>query len=219
MANIQVRRDKDGKLVSFSIRVFRGRDKDGKQLKPWTETFDVEPTWTEKSARKKAEARAAVFEMECRSGLTSDTRLRFDEFTNYVLGLKEERGLIKHSTLVRYRELATRIFPEIGHIKIRDLRVDHLNSLYSKLGQTGEKYTVDKAKAKIDLARVLPQQCKSHASISRDAGLAASTVAAAVRGECVSRDTAEKVAGALGMKIDRAFFVVTESKSLCKDDY
>ena len=56
MANIQERRDKSGKLISYSIRVHRGRGLDGKQLKPWTATFEVAPTWTEKSARKKAEA-------------------------------------------------------------------------------------------------------------------------------------------------------------------
>ena len=31
MANIQERRDKNGKLISYSIRVFRGRDASGKQ--------------------------------------------------------------------------------------------------------------------------------------------------------------------------------------------
>ena len=56
MANIQERRDKTGRLISYSIRVHRGRGADGKQLKPWTATFEVSPTWTEKSARKKAEA-------------------------------------------------------------------------------------------------------------------------------------------------------------------
>ncbi len=41
MANIQERRDKSGKLISYSIRVHRGRGADGKQLKPWTTTFEV----------------------------------------------------------------------------------------------------------------------------------------------------------------------------------
>ena len=52
MANIQERRNKDGKLISFSIRVFRGRGADGKQLKPYTETFDVPDSWSEKSKKK-----------------------------------------------------------------------------------------------------------------------------------------------------------------------
>jgi len=35
MANIQARRNKDGKVVSYSIRVHKGRDTaTGKQLKP-----------------------------------------------------------------------------------------------------------------------------------------------------------------------------------------
>lgn len=66
MANIQERRDKTGKLISYGIWVHRGRGPDGKQLKPWTAAFEVSPTWTEKSARKKAEAFAATFEKECR---------------------------------------------------------------------------------------------------------------------------------------------------------
>ena len=137
MANIQERRDKSGKLISYSIRVFRGRDADGKQLKPYTATFDVQPTWTEKSARKKAEAFAATFEKECKEGTRTDTRTTFQEYCEYAIGLKEQRGT-KHSTIVRYKELTTRIYPAIGHIKLKDLRADHLNDLYTKLGKDGQ---------------------------------------------------------------------------------
>lgn len=105
MANIQERRDKTGELISYSIRVHHGRGPDGKQLKPWTTTFDVSPTWSEKSALKKATAYAATFEKECKEGTTTDSRLKFAEYSDYVLNLKEQRGELKHSTLVRYREL------------------------------------------------------------------------------------------------------------------
>ena len=60
MANLQERRNKDGKLISYCVRVHRGRDAEGRQLKPYTTTFEVSPTWTEKSARRKAEAFAAT---------------------------------------------------------------------------------------------------------------------------------------------------------------
>ena len=137
MANIQPRYSKDGKLISYSIRVHRGRGPDGRQLKPWTTSFPVSPTWTEKSAKKKAEAFAATFEKECRAGTTSDSRLKFAEYCNYVIDLKEQRG-IKHSTIVRYKELTERIFPAIGYVKLKDLRADHLNSLYTSLAQPGQ---------------------------------------------------------------------------------
>ncbi len=136
MANIQERRNKDGKLISFSIRVFRGRGTDGKQLKPYTTTFEVPESWSEKTARKKAEAYAATFEKECKTGIRSDTKQTFASYCDYVISLKEQRG-IKHSTIVRYKELTSRIYPEIGHIKLKDLRVRNLNELYTALSADG----------------------------------------------------------------------------------
>ena len=65
------------------------------------------------TARKKAEAFAATFEKECREGVTSDSRMKFEEYCEYVLELKERRG-DKHSTIVRYRELTTRIYLPLG---------------------------------------------------------------------------------------------------------
>lgn len=137
MANIQERRNKSGKLISYSIRVHRGRGADGKQLKPWTATFEVSPTWTEKSARKKAETFAATFEKECKEGTTTDSRQKFASYCDYVIDLKEQRG-VKHSTIVRYKELTRRIYPRIGHIKLKELRADHLNDLYTFLAQDGQ---------------------------------------------------------------------------------
>ena len=137
MANIQERRDKSGKLISYSIRVHRGRGPDGKQLKPWTATFDVSPTWTERSARKKAEAFAVTFEKECREGITTDSRQKFAEYCDYVIDLKEQRGA-KHSTIVAYRDLTARIYPAIGHLKLKDIRADHLNMFYTFLAQPGQ---------------------------------------------------------------------------------
>ena len=211
MANIQERRDKSGKLVSFSIRVFRGRDADGKQLKPWTETFDVEPGWTEKSARKKAEARAAVFEKECREGTATDTRRRFSEYCDYVIGLKEQRGA-KHSTISSYKDLTGRIYPEIGHIKLKDLRADDLNLLYTKLGKTMVKATL--AKSMVDLPSVLKEKHITRAAIAKSTGLAECTVSAAVRGDTCSVKTASAIADALGLKLEKTFLTLNENKAL-----
>lgn len=141
MASLQARKNKDGQLSSFLIRVYRGRDREGKPLKPYTTTFKVQPGWTEKTAWRKASDYAAVFEEKCRSGLVADCRERFDNYCDYVIGLKEERGL-KHTTATRYRELTKRIYPAIGHIKLNKLQAQDLNKLYSDLAQPGvNKYT------------------------------------------------------------------------------
>ena len=187
MASIQERRNKDGKLISYSIRVHRGRGADGKQLKPYTTTFEVRPTWTEKSARKKAEAFAATFEKECREGITTDSRQKFAEYCDYVIELKEQRG-VKHSTIVRYKELTTRIYPAIGHIKIRELRADHLNDLYTALGKPGSKKTAERATAKIDLVARCKEKNLRFMDVAEKACLTVRVISPALKG---SRSTPE----------------------------
>ena len=213
MANIQERRDKSGRLISYSVRVFRGRGADGKQLKPYTATFEVSPTWTEKSARKKAEAFAATFEKECKEGMTTDTRQTFSSYCDYVIGLKEQRGA-KHSTIVRYRELAARIYPAIGHIKLKDLRVDHLNTLYTELSKNGMRKGTAHAAAKMDLAGYLKANKLSRAEIARRSGLAASTVSTIIKGQSVSLQAATAAATAMGLRVEKAFSVQEDNRPL-----
>lgn len=214
MANIREYRDKDGKLISYTIRVYRGRDIDGNQLKSWTTTFDVLPTWTEKSARKKAEAFAATFEKSCRQGTATDSRLRFDEYCEYVLDLKESRGTAKHSTLVRYRELTARIYPAIGHFKLREIRADHLNDLYTQLCKTGNGAAKGHAVSKVDFPALLKAHSITRKELADKAGIAINAVYAAVKGESVSMKTASAIAAALNLDIEKIFTVTEEKRTL-----
>ena len=96
----------------------------------------MSPSWTEKSARKKAADFAATFEDKCKQGLATDTRLTFREYAEYVISLKEHNGA-KHKTISSYRYLAERVYPVLGHIKLKDIRVSHLNKLYEQLQADG----------------------------------------------------------------------------------
>src|SRR5699024_5955557 len=126
MANLQERRNKDGKLISYSIRIFRRRAPDGKQLKPFTATFEVKPTWSEKSARKKAEAYAATLEKEVKEGRLENARQRFDQYCDYVLELKKRSGT-KQTTLKGYRYLIPRSEEHTSELQSRfDLVCRHL---------------------------------------------------------------------------------------------
>lgn len=213
MANIQERRNKEGKLISYSIRVHRGRGLDGKQLKPWTVTFEVAPTWTEKSARKKAEAFAATFEKECREGVTSDSRLKFEEYCNYVIDLKEQRG-VKHSTIVRYKELAERIYPAIGHNKLKDLRADHLNSFYTELSKPGAGKGNSRATSKTDIAAILKEKALTRAEISEQGNISLRAVYDAAKGKTISKDAAKGIAAVLKMEFDKLFVLQEENSTL-----
>lgn len=211
MANIQERRDKEGRLISYSIRVHRGRDANGKQLKPWTATFKVSPTWKEDSARRKAETFAANFEKECREGTATDTRQTFASYCDYYIEMKESSGQ-KHSTICWYKEQTARIYPEIGHIKLKNLRADDLNRLYMKLGKTSVKATT--AKALIDLPSVLKEQHVTREAIAQQTGLSVNTVRIAVRGSNCSVKTARAISDVLNLNFDKSFLVLNQNKAL-----
>ena len=213
MANIQERRNKDGKLISYSIRVHRGRGADGKQLKPWTATFEVSPTWTEKSARKKAEAFAATFEKECREGVTSDSRQKFAPYCDYVIDLKEKTG-VKHSTIVRYKELTRRIYPAIGHMKLKDIRPDHLNSLYAHLAQPGTGAGSARAIAKTDLSAQLKERHLTRLELSNMTGLSLKSVYTAVKGGWVKKESAKAISTALNGNLNDFFSLDEKERTL-----
>lgn len=133
MAYLQSRRNKEGQVVSYSIRVYKGRDpRTGKQLTPYTMTWRVPEGWSEKRARKEAEKQAAVFEKQCREGYLADGRQTFAQYAAYVLELKERTGL-KHLTLIHYRQSLKRVLPFLGHLKLGEIRPQHLNYVYQQL--------------------------------------------------------------------------------------
>lgn len=61
MANISERRDKDGNIISFQIRVFRGRDASGKRLKDYQMTWKPAPDMTPRQVKKELERQATLF--------------------------------------------------------------------------------------------------------------------------------------------------------------
>lgn len=136
MANIQPRRNKDGKIISYSIRVFKGRDSNGKQLKPFTLTFNFDPKWSERKIQAELQKAAIKFEEECKKGTVSDNKQTFSKYADYVLNEKERNGT-KHRTIIRYKELLIRINAIIGHIKLADLRPLHINKLNEELSADG----------------------------------------------------------------------------------
>ncbi len=136
MANVQPRKNKDGKIISYSIRVHKGRNAEGKQLKPYSLTWVVPENWSEKKINAELQKQVVLFEKQCKEGIVADNKQSFEKYANYVIDLKERTG-IKHRTIVRYKELLQRINPAIGHLKLADLRPQHLNAFYEQLAQDG----------------------------------------------------------------------------------
>lgn len=137
MANVQARKNKKGEIISYSIRVFRGRDINGKQLKPYCTTWDVPNGMSPKKIQSELNKFVVLFEKQCKDGFIADNKQSFQKYAEYIINLKEQMGNVKHRTLVRYKELLTRINPAIGHLKLDEIRPQHLNMFYEQLSKNG----------------------------------------------------------------------------------
>ena len=137
MANITPRKNKAGEVISYQIRVFRGRNADGTRLKDYMMTWKPSPGMTKRQIAKELERKATLFEEACRRGQVSIEKPTFEKYAAYVVDLKERNGL-KVKTAVRYRDMLRRINAEIGPVKLQDLRPDHLNRFYAKLAEPGQ---------------------------------------------------------------------------------
>lgn len=141
MANIRPRiNKKTGKVISYEIRVYRGRDQDGVQLKPFTTTWTPAEGMTRKQTEKELQRFATLFEENCKLGNVATEKKGFSDYAGYVIELKERNGL-KHSTAIRYRSLLERIKDVdvcgFGHLKLSDIRADTLNKFYAALSKPG----------------------------------------------------------------------------------
>lgn len=134
--NIQERRNKDGKITSYRIRIFDHRDSQtGKQIFK-TRSIKYDSTKNEHWNRKNAEKQGVLFERSVREMTANDSRITFDKYTEYFLKVKEQQG-VASSTLYSYYCRSQKLAPFIGHIQLRNLTPDMLNKAYFDMVEKG----------------------------------------------------------------------------------
>ena len=190
---------------TYRITVYSGYDTSGKRIRHRT-LWKPAPGMTPRQIEKAVQRAAMDFERSIEQGYSLDNKQTFAEYAAYVLDLKERTG-VRPTTLDRYRDLLERINAAIGHIKLSDLRPQHLNAFYKNLAEPGLRAGGGSATAKIDIAKWLKDNKKSRASIAEAAGISAATVGAAVKGEPVREDKAEAIAKAMGKRVADVFKV------------
>ena len=210
MANIKRIDGKTG--PAYKITVTTGRDRDGKQVRHF-KTWRPAPGMTERQMEKAAQKAALEFEREIELGYQVDDRQTFAEYAEYVLDLKERSGA-KYKTISSYRYLLRRINPVLGHLKLSEIRPQHLNRFYKSLAAQGVRSGTAKATPKIDLSTLLKERRMTHKAAAEAAGVSAATVDAACLGHTVSEDTARKICAALGLSLEKSFSLERDTRSL-----
>ena len=146
MASFVPYKDKSGNIISYQIQVYRGRDTEGRKLKPYSMNWKVPENWKQSSIDRELKRVAAEFEVDCKQGVVSTNKQNFTQYSEYVMELKERDS--KHRTVQRYKQLLERVNDEIGHLKLTDVTTEHLNGFYLKLGKNGAKKRIKKGAVK-----------------------------------------------------------------------
>ena len=120
----------------------------------------------------------------------------------------------KHSTIELYKHLCERISPAIGHIKLTELRPQHLNRLYIDLLQNCTKHVLDKACSKVDLGALLTERQISRAKLAKMSRLNAVTITAACRGQVIRKSSADAISMALGVPPKQLFEYILNTDHL-----
>lgn len=192
---------------TFTITAYMGYDEQGKQRKKTT-TYRPPDGVTVGKAEKLARAFAATWEEKIRGYVALDENRTFAELAEWYYSTVAPQTL-KPNVLVNYRKgIYDHILPVIGREKLKNITPPMLDSLFAELQRSGnmEQHFRLKDKALFD-------------SVKRDdfaekSGINRTTIYTLLRGETVSRATAEKVAAALGMRVDKAFDDMTEKRGL-----
>lgn len=210
MANIKRIDGKTG--IAYKITVTSGRSTDGKQVRHYL-TWKPDPGMTDRQMEKAVQKAAFEFEQQIEKGFIADNRQTFAQYAEYVVGLKERSGA-KRRTVELYRELLTRINAAIGHLKLTDIRPQHLNLFYANMAEAGIRTAAIKATPKKDIAALIKSKKLTSAEIARSSGMAASTFRPAVHGQTVSKNTADTLAAALGYKTESLFKLTQDTSPL-----
>lgn len=210
MANIRKVEGKTG--TAYKITVTNGRDMNGKQIRHYL-TWTPAPGMTTRQAERELNRVAVDFERKILDGFAADNRQTFAAYAEYVLSLKERTGA-KSRTIERYRDLLLRINPAIGHMKLNEIRPQHLNALYANLGEPGVRVDGQRATAKVDIPALLKQRKMTRDKLAAKAGISPSTVTAITKGRPVSKATAEAVATTLKIDTNKLFTFETNTDPL-----
>lgn len=143
MASYSPRKDKSGLIVSYQIKVTRGRDRiTGKQLTPFTMTFTPPTGWSKKAVERELFRVMGEFEAACKRGevLTKEQekalalqeiedhkRMQAEQerkitFNKYVeIFLSEKTATFAPGTLENYRNVLRKASAVFGTMKMEDI--------------------------------------------------------------------------------------------------
>lgn len=157
MPNIPSRKNKNGEIKSYTIRVYHGYDSNGKRLKPYTMSYKPTQGMTSKQIEKEVQRQATLCEEQCRNGQISANRnIKLADFCPMYLDIKKD--VLAPRIWHEYSRIIDKlIIPLLGHIKLSELKPAHIQQFIQYLqGDVRQKKygTIDENNPKLSQATI-----------------------------------------------------------------
>ncbi len=183
---------------TYRIMVSQGYDIYGKQIRKTTSYKPPEGV-TEGKAEKLAMAYAFEFEKRCQGMVNMNENIRFSELAQWYYNQVAVHKL-KPTTYANSRTLMDLyVLPYIGNMKLKEINTARIDALFNELYRDGRK------KETYKLRDVATLEYGTRRPLARKSGVNMNTLRTLGNGGTVIKETAEKIAGALGVKLKDVF--------------
>lgn len=187
---------------SYLITVSNGYDITGKQIREYM-TWTPEPGMTTRQIEKELNRQKVLFEEKILTAGVQNGNMRFADFTEIFLR-DHARPNLKAQTVYGYEERLPRINKAIGHIRLKDLKPQHLAAFYANLQENGLR-TKELATATFDLDAWLQEHKTSAAALTREHGLSVWALKQTRARRPIAKESAVKIAAIIGQDISSLF--------------
>ena len=192
---------------TFTITAYLGYDDTGKQIKKTT-TYRPPDGVTNGKAEKLAKEYAIKWEDKIRGYVALDENRTLSELAQWYYETIAPNTL-KPNGLIGYKQgIYNHVIPRIGRVKLKDITPQMLDSLFRELQTSGN------LEHSFRLRDNTPFVEYGKEKFIKDKGLERGAFYRILRGDTCRRQTAEKIAAALGMTLDKLFDDVTENKGM-----
>jgi integrase len=183
---------------TYRIMVSQGYDIYGKQIRKTTSYTPPEGV-TEGKAEKLAMAYAYEFEKRCQGMVNMNENIRFSELAQWYYNQVAVHKL-KPTTYANNRTLMDLyVLPYIGNIKLKEINTARIDALFNELHRDGRKRETYR------LRDVATLEYGTRRPLARKSGVNMNTLRTLGNGGTVIKETAEKIAEALGVKLKDVF--------------
>lgn len=186
---------------TYRIMVSLGYDMDGRQIRKTT-TFTPPENVTPGKAEKLAVSYAHEFEKRCQGMVNMNENIRFSELCEWYY---EQIAVHKLKPTTYYNNkkmMDLYVLPYLGNMKLKDINTARIDALFNELFRHGRKREMYQLRD----PNFIPEGTRR--PVSRSSKVNLNTVKTCIQGVPVMRDTAERLAATLSMKLKDAFIKV-----------